>query len=355
MWAFIILLIVLCLGVRPADLTIRLCTEQALDAALAAASDQDMVTFGCSGTLAITSPKIITKPVTLDGSGQAVVLDGRRAVAIFRVNRGVKATIRGLRIINGSADIGGGGVNNQGDLTIMDSLFSGNSHAVSNFGTLRVINTTFADNLGVGVYNQGQLTVTGSTFTGNTHGIDNANGLLIVANSTFVRNKFTVPKGIGAGIANSGTVRVYNTTFSDNEAANGGAIGNHENGTVTLYNTIVANSGNGGNCFGPMIDGGHNLQYPGATCGSSIPTNDPKLLPLADNGGATQTMALPADSPAIGEGDEAVCVNSPVNRIDQRGLLRMAGSDHSCDIGAVEFSVSAIIRRNGRQADFSVR
>lgn len=350
MWARVILLIVLMLRLVPSVQTVDVCTEAGLDAALAAATaatDQAVITFTCSGTLTITSTKIIARPLTIDGSGQQVILDGRHRTAIFHVNRGVKAIVKGLRLINGSADVGGGGVNNQGDLMIIDSVFSGNSHAVSNFGALTVIRSTFADNRGVGVYNQGKLTIIGSTFTGNTHGIDNANGQLVVANSAFVRNRFTPPQGIGAGIANSGTVQVYNSTFSDNEAASGGAIGNHRGGAVTLYNTIVANSAGGSNCFGPMIDGGHNLQFPGTTCGSRIPTADPKLLPLVGSGNTPLMMGLQPGSPAIGTGDSAICANAPVNNLDQHGRVRMTGNDRACDIGAVEFGLSVIIRRNG--------
>ncbi|MCC7447560.1 MAG: right-handed parallel beta-helix repeat-containing protein [Anaerolineae bacterium] len=344
MWTLLILLIALALWLRPPIQTIETCTERGLDAALAAAADQAVIRFQCSGTLLITSAKIIVKPITLDSAGQTIVLDGQLRTAIFHVNRGVTATIKGLRIINGSADAGGGGINNQGDLTIIDSIFSGNRHAVSNFGTLTVINTTFADNRGVGIYNQSKLTITGSTFMGNTHGIDNANGQLVVANSTFVRNRFTLPQGIGAGIANSGTVKVYNSTFSDNEADSGGAIGNHKNGTVTLYNTIVAHSAKGSNCFGPIVDGGHNLQYPGATCGSAIPTSDPKLLTLSSRDQPLQTIGLQPDSPAIGKGDTAVCTGDLVGNVDQQGRKRITPIDEACDIGAVEFNAATLIR-----------
>jgi hypothetical protein len=61
---------------------------------------------------------------------------------------------------------------------------------------------------------------------------------------------------------------------------------------------------------------------------SSAPIN-PELGPLQYNGGPTQTMALLADSPAIGNGDASV---EPAT--DQRGVLRRG---HPADIGAYEF------------------
>ena len=53
---------------------------------------------------------------------------------------------------------------------------------------------------------------------------------------------------------------------------------------------------------------------------------DPGLLPLAENGGLTQTMALTSDSPALDVGGE--CPEA-----DQRGMPRSG----ACDAGAYEY------------------
>ena len=103
-------------------------------------------------------------------------------------------------------------------------------------------------------------------------------------------------------------------------------------GTVTLTNTIVANAGSGENCGGTIINGGTNLQFPGTTCASTtIPTADPLLQPLANNGGPTQTRALGAGSPAINTGTTGC---PPVPATDQRGVTRPQGA--GCEIGAFE-------------------
>jgi hypothetical protein len=69
--------------------------------------------------------------------------------------------------------------------------------------------------------------------------------------------------------------------------------------------------------------------------GSFADPIDPKLAPLADNGGPTMTHALRADSPAIDRGDS----NVP-QLIDQRGQPRKkdGNGDRSAivDIGAFE-------------------
>jgi uncharacterized repeat protein (TIGR01451 family) len=60
---------------------------------------------------------------------------------------------------------------------------------------------------------------------------------------------------------------------------------------------------------------------------------DPGLAPLADNGGPTDTMALPPNSPAIDAGTSVGCPPT-----DQRGIARSQGT--ACDIGAFELAVA---------------
>jgi hypothetical protein len=69
------------------------------------------------------------------------------------------------------------------------------------------------------------------------------------------------------------------------------------------------------------------------SCSAEL-SGDPNLGPLADNGGATQTMELLAGSPAIDAGNDGLCAAAPVNNLDQRGIARPQGPH--CDIGAFE-------------------
>ena len=73
--------------------------------------------------------------------------------------------------------------------------------------------------------------------------------------------------------------------------------------TLTLRNTIVANSSTGSNCTGDITDGGGNLSFPDSTCPGI--NSDPMLGPLQNNGGPTETMAPGSGSPAIDAGDDA--------------------------------------------------
>jgi hypothetical protein len=67
----------------------------------------------------------------------------------------------------------------------------------------------------------------------------------------------------------------------------------------------------------------------GNQVGSASAPIDPKLGPLADNGGPTRTHALLLGSPAI---DAASTPDCPTT--DQRGVLRPQGA--ACDIGSYE-------------------
>ncbi|MCS6846436.1 MAG: right-handed parallel beta-helix repeat-containing protein, partial [Anaerolineae bacterium] len=170
----------------------------------------------------------------------------------------------------GFSGTGGGIRNNGGTLTVTNSTFQNNSAAVdggaiSNGGTLTVTNSTFSGNSarwGGGIRNNGTLTVTGSTFSGNSAvsggGIWN-NGTLTVTGSTFSNNG---ANDYGGGIANfGGTLTVTNSTFSGNSASAGGGIRNF-GGTLTVTNSTF--SGNSAN-YGGGIDNSGTLTVTNST------------------------------------------------------------------------------------------
>src|SRR5207302_10206886 len=70
--------------------------------------------------------------------------------------------------------------------------------------------------------------------------------------------------------------------------------------------------------------------------GSPAALLDPRLAPLGDYGGPTQTMALRAGSPAIDAGANALALGPDGKPLltDQRGYYRIF--NHTVDIGAFE-------------------
>ncbi len=295
-----------------------------------AGSGTDTITFdpslsGQTITLTLALPAI-NSDLTIDGSSLAahVKIDGNNAVRVFNITSG-NVTLTHVDIINGKTTGNGGGISNAGTLTVNNSTFSGNKAdlgggggIVNLGGTVKVNNSTFSGNSatdsGGGIFNNGTLTVNNSTFSGNS------------------------ATNWGGGIFNNGTLTVNNSTFSGNKASNnGGGIFNNL-GTVTLKNSILANSTTGGDCRlggSGTATGNNNLIEDAANaCGLSNGVNnniigvDPLLGALANNGGGTQTLALLAGSLAINAGDSTTCMPT-----DQRGYARVG----VCDMGAFEY------------------
>jgi hypothetical protein len=164
--------------------------------------------------------------------------------------------------------------------------------------------------------------------------------------------------GRGGGIRISGSSSTLSSlTVAYNQAGGGAAAGaggfglasdgaNGANGSLgdtggvfiesppaaTLEDSIVAPN-SAPNCLGVgvAINGGHNLSFPDTTCPGS--NGDPKLAPLQDNGGPTQTFALKAGSAAI---DQVPASGAGCPQTDQRGVSRPHGA--ACDIGAFELA-----------------
>ena len=286
-------------------------------------ADHVTIEFAVSGTISLdgTALPAITDAVTVTAPAAGLTIDAHGASGILQVNAGATVSVSGVTFANGSAD-DGAAVLNYGSLTLDAATFTGNSAghdggAVHNDGTLTLTNSTLAGNSaghdGGGVWNDGVLTVTGSTFADNS-GLDGAgvynDGTLTLTNSTLAGNSAGTS---GGGVWNGGTLTVTYSTLSGNAA--GGSGGGIAGSTAfSLNDSIVANSTSGGDIAGSYT-GGHNL------------TGAVALGPLADNGGPTQTMALPAGSPAIDAADLAFPIT-----VDQRGAVR----DSHPDIGAYE-------------------
>jgi hypothetical protein len=218
----------------------------------------------------------------------------------------------------------GGGITNYGSALIEYSTISNNS--ATSYGQI-------PDAFGGGIYTTGPLTITNSTISGNqlnaypsgdVEGLTWGGGiyksstsLLTIDNSTIANNKVGAEIAAGGGIyISGGTASVTHSTIA----------GNYEGiwvgGQLTLRNSIVAKN-NGLNNTGKDINGtitssGYNLIGKSAGGSGYVPSDildvDPKLGPLANNGGPTLTMALLPGSPAIDSG-----TNQGAPEWDQRG------------------------------------
>jgi hypothetical protein len=298
-----------------------------------------------------------TAAVTIEGGG-GVTVDGANHSLVLMVDAGARLTLDHLALSHGrgGGSQNGGAILNAGTLTVTSSTLSANYSSnngggIYNIqGTLMVTSSTLSANSagyeGGGIYNTlGSVTVSNSTLSANSAtyggGIENySRGALTVTSSTLSANSAQYGGGIEAG----GTLTVTNSTLSANSAQYGGGI--EASGTVSLHNTLVAGNhvySAGPDLYGPLrgtssytlvgvadstlsgISNGLN----GNLIGTTADPLDPRMGPLADNGGPTRTQALLADSPARGAGSLTFATAT-----DQRGLPRTVGGE--IDLGSFQ-------------------
>jgi len=213
----------------------------------------------------------ITTSVTITGLGaSSLAVSGNYNSREFDIAGGTTVGISGLTIEDGNGvsgtgaayDGSGGGIYNQGTLTLTDSTISGNSAAGSgggiyNDGTLTLLTNSavsgnFAGKAGGGISNSGTVTLSNSTISGNSAGGDGGGifnrgtGSLSLTNSTISGNSAGIFGGAeGGAIYNRGTLALTNSTISGNSAgASGGGIFNNY-GTLTLTNSTVSGNSAG--------------------------------------------------------------------------------------------------------------
>jgi hypothetical protein len=289
-------------------------------------------------------------------------------------------------VIRNSRALSGGGIANNGFLTVQNSTISGNQAGP--------LPGTCGE--GGGILNTNRLTMRQATVTGNRAfdggGIKNDFELHLFDStiSDNVASNAEGTAGLGGGISNDGNIsEVQNSTISGNAARDqgGGIYQWNQYPFPVVHCTITGNradsdgsgTGRGGGIsafprviIDPLADNSSglslrnslvadNFRGPGTgteddidsvgvfgtnslvgTGGSSGLVNgqdgnlvgvaDPRLGPLTDNGGPTRTHALLTGSPAIDAGTG----NRGPNTSDQRGAPFLPVVGAAVDIGAYE-------------------
>jgi hypothetical protein len=295
-----------------------------------------------TGTYKLTTGEIqIDKQLVIRGhDARHTIVSGTHTSRIFSTNAGPLRLV-GLTIANGVVPGGG------------DS--SGGGISIAGGAAVTIVRSTIRDNrsgptpgfssYGGGISSNGPLTIRNSTLSGNHNdntGTDNAfggaiesgtGGALTIVNSTIANNTATgegAYAGLGAGVYFEQNATIRNSTIAGNVSDDIGTGIYNNGGTGQVGNTILANGAD--NCQGTLSSLGFNLQS-GNDCGFSgsgdQKNKSPKLTPLQNNGGHTNTKAPRPGSPAIDKGG-----NCPPPSTDQRGVHRPQGP--RCDIGAVE-------------------
>jgi CSLREA domain-containing protein len=342
----------------------------------------------------------LSEPITISGNHAVRVFYVKPEVHFTIKNLTIaNGEIKGKQGILGKSgarkgeNVGGGGLcNNEGIVTIINCTFSRNKAlggvgavkpnvngkeiiapngasnggsglggALFSTGTLYLINSTFSDNKAVGGIGSDSLIQPGKGGNGLGGAIYSTDTTWVV-NCTFSGNGAYAGLG-GTAIETNAFADFRGTTIEINSSvtqlnghpgmASGGAIYRpgalpdkysltmNRGGIITIKNSIITNSSNGGNCDASIKSEGYNLDSDG-TCrlraDGDLSNINPNLDSLKNNGGPSFTHALMPGSPAIDGGNPAGCTDNDGIALltDQRGYNRVHGT--ACDIGSFEFS-----------------
>ncbi|MEP7288794.1 MAG: right-handed parallel beta-helix repeat-containing protein [Chloroflexota bacterium] len=385
------------------------------------AASGDIITFtpNVTGKIVLTGGAIaITTNLTIIGPGPSILaLDGNQHDGSLSINASSTVLVSGLTFQNGvggifANTIRSAAIANDGTLTIINCIFDGNSGSdngaiVGNTGILTVLSSVFRDNHNIdfigfnngpgGILSSGVLVVTGSIFerndgdegaaietsgtttttirdstfsknTGSQGAVFLSSGNSIIEGSTFIFND----TGITEAAGNPGTLKISNSTISNNSGTGVKTIGAT---AVTISNTTITGNSSTYNTFGGGIriqsttgtlalgstilkgnsDSGvaddlHNFaaisaftslgnNVVGTTIGPATyvgtdqtGVTNAKLGTLGSYGGLTQTIPLLPLSPALGHGNCATLSGITPSTRDQRGVPRKT----PCDVGAYE-------------------
>ncbi len=238
---------------------------------IAAAKSGDTINFSVTGTIQLAHGRgvlEINKPLTIQGPGSSnLTISGENNIQVFLIDSGASVTISGLYIGFGYSYFNGGGVENNGTLTIADCTVMNNmaEGAYAGGGT---------DIYGGGIYSSGPLTLTGCAIQSNTaHGVEGTNsydggaaygggvycsGKLTMSNCT-VENNFAIAGSTAGSTADPGT-------------AYGGGVDNDGASSVVSGSVFSGNSAIGGNSS--TYDGPGNVTMPGAGIGGGVENNN---------------------------------------------------------------------------------
>ena len=311
----------------------------------------DLVTFSGNGALATgysvtaqggafysSDANVAFERTSLDGniaktkgavsSGSAVAYGG--AIASFNNNLSVSITFQGTTLSNNTA------VADAIDTTVTRISLGGGIFATAGSGSA-ILTTAFVN----------------STVSGNTASALGATG-------TAIARAGGIYAQAGGGAA-SVRLQLLSATITSNTASGltntGGGILIDPGGSSAASGAETSGSIVAGNAATADVDCqtmtptslySHGYDLIGSTTGCTLAgpqtgnlTGDPKLVPLADNGGPTKTHALAADSPALNAGQPGGAAgdfSSAILTTDQRGKPRPTGSSGASlpDIGAFE-------------------
>jgi hypothetical protein len=262
------------------------------------------------------------------------------------------------QVVGSNGGFNGGGISNfGGTVTLFHSQLRDNDAEAGgglfnvdfpNEGTAYLFDSTIAANEcahdGAGIFNSGTMTIHNSTIVDNMQIGDGGGGILnfgtlTIHNSTIARN--VAVGGAGISTFGPGGALIINSTIADNQAFGDSGGGIAGSGFVLLNTLLARNTApQGPDCSGTGTSLGTNLI--GDPTGCTMPlqptdlTGDPGLGAFTDNGTpGNGHIPLRRGSPAIDAGNDAAC--PPTDQRGQRRVNIRGVGTSICDIGAIEF------------------
>lgn len=199
-----------------------------------------------------------------------------------------------------------------------------------------IANCTFRGNLGTSVENWGSSApdIQNCTFSNNNvyktviKNSDSSSPAIV--NCTFSAKPAPSPQPSVENTSQSAP-KITNCTFVM------GWIYNATSGVPTIRNCILWDNAVSTGIMGTPSSVSNSIIQGGFAAGTNIITQDPKLLPLGNYGGATPTMPVSAGSPAINQGQ----TGADIPYADQRGYVRHP--QPNIDIGACEWQQQGVV------------
>lgn len=354
-----------------------------------------------NGTLHLIGVTVSGNTFTATGmTGQNV--GGAGILSLASVDLASSRVMNNVLTVAGATGLDGGGgvLVEAGDLIAANSAVTGNEASITEQAGGSEGNG--GGGLMLGDQGGDDVILEGTTIAGNSVRIQSSNGYgdggggllqtgsvsVLSSGSTFSRNvvDLTADTGPGGGgaVLDAGSGSAYtNTTFAGNSVRTtapatmqgGGAIFYALSTISSLANDTFAGNSPGGGTGANILDAGARVHFkdtimssgstPAANCafldGGTVASDgyniyddapdscqltgtgdrhatSPHLRPLASNGGAVQTLALQAGSPAINGADPHGCTDAFGNPLstDARGVRRPQPHGRRCDVGAYE-------------------
>ena len=222
--------------------------------ALAAIEPGGTITFAddLMGTLVLSGTELgIDRAVSIDGGGD-ITVDANGQSRVLYVDDGDPETqalisISGLTITGGSvSDMAGGGILSVEDLTLNDSIVTGNSVSGEE------------NSFGGGIFiTYGNLSLNESVISGNSSD-GSGGGIMGIATDlsvydSIINSNFASSNGGGVSNVLGGTLNLVNSTISDNSVGeSGGGVYNALESTLSIANSTISDNSvgdNGGGVF----------------------------------------------------------------------------------------------------------